>query len=108
MYLRGQQEKYKINENYLKFHKNMNVKIRNFLVKYIFKMVWKYRCKRTTLYLAVYCLDLYLSKTDGFHNNNEIIAVAQACLHISMKFEEIYPPQLKEWTTDAGQIKKII
>lgn len=55
-------------------------------------MVWKYKCKRSVVYLAVYCLDLYFSKNTNFQNNIEAIAVAQASLHIAMKYEEIYPP----------------
>jgi hypothetical protein len=38
----------------------------------------------------------------------EAIAVAQAALHISMKYEEIYPPSLKSWTPDSDQIKRIL
>lgn len=38
----------------------------------------------------------------------EAISVAQASLHIAMKYEEIYPPSLKSWTPDSEQIKKIL
>jgi hypothetical protein len=38
----------------------------------------------------------------------EAIAVAQAALHISMKYEEIYPPSLKSWSPDSEQIKRIL
>jgi hypothetical protein len=53
-------------------------------------------------------MDLYLSKNTNFQNNMEAIAVAQAALHISMKYEEIYPPSLKSWTPDSDQIKRIL
>lgn len=38
----------------------------------------------------------------------EAIAIAQASLHIAMKYEEIYPPSLKLWTPDSEQIRKIL
>ncbi len=53
-------------------------------------------------------MDFYLSKTSNFQNTMEAIAVAQASLHIAMKFEEIYPVPLKEWTPDSEQVKKIL
>jgi hypothetical protein len=40
-------------------------------------------------------MDLFLEKYTAFSNNVEGIAIAQAALHIAMKFEEIYPPELK-------------
>ena len=85
--MRGQQARYKVNEHYLEFHSVLNVKVRQFLLKYIFKIIWKYKCKRSTLYLAVYCMDLYLSKTTNFQNSMDAVPVAQACLHIAMKYE---------------------
>ena len=71
-------------------------------------MSWKYKCKRSTLYLAVYCLDFYMSKNTNFQENMEAISVAQACLHLAMKYEEIYPPSLKSWTPNLEQIKRIL
>jgi hypothetical protein len=32
-------------------------------------------------------MDLYLSKTTNFQNSMDAVPVAQACLHIAMKYE---------------------
>ena len=52
---------------------------------------------RTTLHLAVHYLDLYFSKQMFINDQLEAISIAQACLFIAMKYEEIYPPELKDW-----------
>ena len=49
-----------------------------------------------------------MSKNTNFQENMEAISVAQACLHLAMKYEEIYPPSLKSWTPNLEQIKRIL
>jgi hypothetical protein len=48
------------------------------------------------LYLAVYYLDKYLWKYPQ-RDASKIDVVADACLFIAMKYEEIYPPMLAQW-----------
>ena len=56
----------------------------------------KFGLKRTTLYLAVYYFDKYLSKFAKNYNTIGLVA-ADASIFIAMKYEEIYPPSLAQW-----------
>ena len=52
---------------------------------------------RTTLHLAVHYLDLYFAKNVILQDQLEAITTSQACLFMAMKYEEIYPPDLRDW-----------
>lgn len=39
-----------------------------------------------------------MSRNYNIEDQNKIISLAQAAIHIAMKYEVIYPPALKEWT----------
>jgi hypothetical protein len=91
------EEKYMIDHGYLRHHRLLSQKMRSYLVRHIFKICIKFSLLRTTLYLAVHYMDLYFSRNYTFRDQFETVAVAQACLFIAMKYEEIYPPDLCEW-----------
>jgi hypothetical protein len=57
------------------------------------------------LYLAIYYFDKYIRLTDEKDLNRQNI-IADACMLIAMKYEEIYPPRLSHWA--AGRDKFII
>jgi hypothetical protein len=42
-------------------------------------------------------MDLYFSRNYTFRDQFEMVSLAQACLFMAMKYEEIYPPDLAEW-----------
>jgi hypothetical protein len=96
-YVLGREEKYMIEHSYMRNHRVLNLKMRSYLVKYIFRISFKYSLLRTTTYLAVHYMDLYFSRVFAFRDQFETVAVAQTCLFIAMKYEEIYPPDLSEW-----------
>jgi hypothetical protein len=91
------EEKYMIDHGYMRHHRLLTVKMRSYLVRHIFRMCLKFDLLRTTTYLAVYYMDLYFSRVYAFRDQFETVAVAQACLFIAMKYEEIYPPELGDW-----------
>jgi hypothetical protein len=77
---------YMLDGFYIKFHKNFNVKIRKFVVKYIYKIFHKFALKRTTLFLAIYYMDKYLAKEYSDKEQSIYIIIAQSSLFIAMKY----------------------
>ena len=75
----------------------ITAKMRAYLVRHMFKIYHRFDLLRVTLHLAVHYLDLFLSKRVILKDQMEAIVVAQACLFIAMKYEEIYPPDLGDW-----------
>lgn len=86
-----------IEHGYLRNHHILNLRMRSYLVRHIFRISHKHDLLRTTTYLAVHYMDLYFSRVFNFRDQFETVAVAQTCLFIAMKYEEIYPPELCEW-----------
>jgi hypothetical protein len=86
-----------IEHDYMRKHRLLNLKMRSYLVKYVFRISYKFDLLRTTTYLAVHYMDLYFSRVFTFRDQIEPVAVAQTCLFIAMKYEEIYPPDLADW-----------
>ena len=82
-----------IDHNYVKKSTNISTKLRNFLVKYIFKIVKTYQLKKRTLFLAIFYTDFFISRNRSI-NSEGLIIYTQAAIHIAMKYEEIYPPEL--------------
>ena len=93
----AREESYMIDHGYLRNHKSLTFKMRSYLVRHIFKVSLKFKLQRTTIYLAVHYMDLYFSRFYNFRDQFEMVSLAQSCLFIAMKYEEIYPPELDEW-----------
>jgi hypothetical protein len=71
--------------------------MRHYLVRHIFKICNKFDLLRTTLHTAVHYLDMYFAKNTIISDQLEAITASQACLFMAMKYEEIYPPDLRDW-----------
>lgn len=67
---------------------------RAFLVEWIIDVHRKFRLTSETLYVTVRCIDRFLSKQKILKSQLHILGVTS--LLISTKYEEIYPPDLKE------------
>merc|ERR1712060_8026 len=67
---------------------------RAFLVEWIIDVHRKFRLVPETLYVTVFLIDRFLSLKQIKKNQLHILGVAS--LLISTKYEEIYPPDLKE------------
>jgi len=81
--------------------------MRSYLVRHFFKIYRKYHLKRSTLHLAVHYMDLYFCRKLEIQDQLETVSIAQTCLFIAMKYEEIYPPELASWV-DRRHIENII
>ena len=83
--------------DYTRKHRMLNLKVRSYLVKSLFRLSYRFELLRTTTFLAVQYMDLYFSRVFTLRDQFEMMLVAQTCLFIAMKYEEIYPPDLAEW-----------
>lgn len=87
----------KVDEDYLtKVQLPTEVKdtSRAFLIEWIIDVHRKFRLRPETLYVTVFIVDRYLSLKQIKKSELHILGVTS--LLISTKYEEIYPPQLKE------------
>jgi hypothetical protein len=106
-YLYRREDEFKIERSYLHLNHILSPKFRSYLVKHIFKICERWELLRTTLHLAVFYLDQYFSRNPFIKDQIEGVHSAQACLFIAMKYEEIYPPELKEWV-DRRQKEDVV
>jgi len=67
---------------------------RGFLVEWIIDVHRKFRLMPETLYVTISIIDRYLSKVNAKKSQLHLIGVT--ALLISTKYEEIYPPELKD------------
>jgi len=70
---------------------------RAFLIEWIIDVHRKFRLKPETLYVTVYVIDRFLSLKQIKKSQLHILGVT--ALLISTKYEEIYPPELKDLLT---------
>lgn len=75
-----------------------------FMIKYIYGLCKKYRLKRTTLFLAVFYFDKFLEIEEDL-DEESFTTAAQAAAYIAMKYEEIYPPSIYDWTGSKSRPK---
>ena len=78
------------------------------VIEFFIGISLKYQLKKKTLFLSTYLFDRYI-----FHLPNtsilakEMTIIAQVCLLIAMKYEEIYPPFLKDWGSSIDEVIKM-
>ena len=76
------------------------------VLEFFSNLCLKFHLRKKTLFLSAYLFDKYLG-TYGTTMLEEQVILAQACLFIAMKYEEIYPPSLKDWGTNPDKIFKM-
>lgn len=96
-YVLRREEEYRIVGSYLNQSQMPSTKLRVYLIRHMFKVCNRFDLMRTTLHLAVLYLDLYFDKHILISDQLEAVTVSQACLFMAMKYEEIYPPELRDW-----------
>ena len=95
--LRKEELRLKVSPSYLQEVQNpkeIKDTSRAFLVEWIIDVHRKFRLVPETLYVTVFLIDRYLSTKMIRKNQLHILGVAS--LLISTKYEEIYPPELKD------------
>ncbi|CAD8181946.1 unnamed protein product [Paramecium pentaurelia] len=84
---------------------NINMKMRAILVDWLIDVHAKFKLRDETLYLTISLIDRYLAKEQVTRLRLQLVGVA--ALFIACKYEEIYPPALKDFVyiTDNAYVK---
>jgi cyclin B len=87
---------------------HVNAKMRAILIDWLVDVHKKYKLRPETLFLAVHLVDRYLEVQVTIQSQLQLVGVTS--LMIAAKFEEIYPPQIKEFVnvTDNAYSQKDI
>ncbi|CAD8095050.1 unnamed protein product [Paramecium sonneborni] len=84
---------------------DINIKMRAILVDWLIDVHAKFRLKDETLYITISLIDRYLALAQVTRMRLQLVGVA--ALFIACKYEEIYPPALKDFVyiTDNAYVK---
>lgn len=84
----------------------LNGMMRSILIDWIVEVHMKFRLMPETLYLCVNIIDRYLSKVTVKRNRLQLVGVT--ALLIACKYEEIYPPEVKDcvYITDRAYTRQ--
>merc|ERR1719375_1600543 len=75
--------------------------MRSILVDWLVDVSGKYKLSPDSLFLAVHLVDLYLEIQSTSRKELQLVGVA--ALLIAAKFEEVYPPQVKDFVHITDQ-----
>jgi cyclin B len=83
--------------------------MRAYLVDWLAEIHYKFKMWNETLYVTVGIIDRYLALTPDF-KKEDLQCLGITALHIAGKYEEIYPPELKNLlkATDNAVLKHAI
>jgi cyclin B len=99
------EEKYLVNPEYMSNQRDINARMRAILIDWLIDVHLKYKLVPQTMYIAVNLIDRYLEKNDT--NRAKLQLVGITAMFIACKYEEIYPPELKDFVyiTDGAYVK---
>jgi hypothetical protein len=80
---------------YMEQQRDINPRMRAILIDWHVEVHSKYRLHDETLWLAVQIVDRYLQTTQVMRNRLQLVGVA--AMLISAKFEEIHPPEVRDF-----------
>ena len=103
--LKNNEEKFLPEVNYMTKQKDINHRMRAILIDWLIDVHLKYKMVPQTMYISVNLIDRYLSKNETSRIKLQLVGVAS--MFISSKYEEIYPPELKDFVyiTDKAYVK---
>lgn len=87
------QEKYSP-KSYMPSQKDINAKMRSILVDWLVEVHYKFKLQPQTLWLCINILDRYLEVAQTSRAKLQLVGVTS--LLIACKFEEIYPPEVRD------------
>lgn len=101
-YLRATEEKYLPKSTYMKNQTDINEKMRAILIDWLVDVHLKFKLLPETLFLTVNIIDRYLGVTSIPRQKLQLVGVS--AMLIATKYEEIYPPEVKdfEYVTDKA------
>ena len=100
------EEKYLPDPNYMSNQSDINHRMRAILIDWLIDVHLKYKLVPQTMYIAVNLIDRYLEKNET--NRAKLQLVGVTAMFIACKYEEIYPPDLKDFVyiTDGAYVKQ--
>ena len=103
--LKNNEEKFLPEFNYMAKQKDINHRMRAILIDWLIDVHLKYKMVPQTMYISINLIDRYLSKNETSRVKLQLVGVAS--MFISSKYEEIYPPELKDFVyiTDKAYVK---
>jgi cyclin B len=103
--LKNNEEKFLPEFNYMAKQKDINNRMRAILIDWLIDVHLKYKMVPQTMYISVNLIDRYLSKNETSRVKLQLVGVAS--MFIASKYEEIYPPELKDFVyiTDKAYVK---
>lgn len=108
-YLRSIEKKHVAKWNYLRKQPDITPSMRSILVDWLVEVTEEYKFQTETLYLAVSCIDRFLSSMSV--ERGKLQLVGTAALFIACKYEEIQPPDASEFafiTDDAYSKRQVL
>ncbi|XP_049836724.1 cyclin-A2-like [Schistocerca gregaria] len=105
-YLREIEERHRPRAGYMKKQPDITYSMRCILVDWLVEVAEEYKLQTETLYLAVSFIDRFLSYMSVVRAKLQLVGTA--AMFIAAKYEEIYPPDVKEFVyiTDDTYTKK--
>jgi hypothetical protein len=86
---------HKADSNYMKQQSDINEKMRGILVDWLIEVHLKFKLLPETLCLTISTIDRYLSVTDMHRSKLQLVGVTS--MLIACKYEEIYPPEVRDF-----------
>jgi len=97
-----------VNSSYMNSQPHINVRMRAILIDWLVEVHLKFKLVPDTLFLTIALIDKYLELKPVTRQNLQLVGVA--CFLIAAKYEEIYPPEIRDlvYITDRAYTKEQI
>lgn len=92
--LREEEARDQIRPDFLEVQQEVTSKMRAILVDWLVEVCMKYKLKSETLFLAVNLLDRFLARKSVTRKRLQLVGIV--AILVAAKFEEIYPPEIRE------------
>jgi cyclin B len=101
----NKEDKYLPDPQYMSKQSDINHRMRAILIDWLIDVHLKYKLIPQTMYIAVNLIDRYLSKHETTRAKLQLVGIT--AMFIACKYEEIYPPELKDFVyiTDGACVK---
>lgn len=90
-------EKYRFSKDFMQHQPFINEKMRSILVDWMVDVCQKFKLLPQTIFMSVALVDRFLSKSRVERSRLQLVGVT--CVMIIGKYEEIYPPTLKDFVS---------
>ncbi|CAG0887930.1 unnamed protein product [Darwinula stevensoni] len=88
--------RYRPKHNYIRKQPDITSQMRSILVEWLVEVAEEYNLELETLYLTISYLDRFLSVMSVLRGKLQLVGVT--AMFIAAKYEEIYPPEISEFT----------